>query len=344
MNLGFLAEIGQAFVPKRLRPNLRSYLFKAGIDEVPFTFFGGLFFSAVFVTIITYFGFLHKQIAGRYSTFVVGVAALSYVFLVALGISIISILLLYFYFNIKIYNRTKLLEDKLVDYLSLVSTNLKGGLSFEKSLWVSIKPDFGILAKEIGLVSKKVMTGNDLVEALNEFSMKYDSPILKRSINLIVGEVESGGQIVNVIDKVIDNLRKTRLLKDEMAASTITYMIFIGSIVMVISPALFALSAQLLQIIIGFAAKIGGSMSGAGATALPITISEVSIDPKDFIWFSRFAITSISVFSAFIISIIEKGDIKSGLRYVPLFTIVALVLYEIFNTVLSNVFGTFMMG
>ena len=344
-DLGYLKEIGQAFVPKRLRPELRMYLLKAGIDDVPFTFFGGLFFSTVFLTIITYFIFLHKQLTADYSIVVVGLAAFAYILIVALTLSIVVILLLYFYFNIKIFNRTKLLEEKLTDYLTLVSTNLRGGLSFEKSLWVSIKPDFGILAKEIGLVSKKVLTGNDLIEALNEFAMKYDSPILKRSINLIVGEIESGGEIVVVMDKVIDNLRKTRMLKAEMAASTVTYMIFIGSIVMVISPALFALSAQLLQIVIGFAAKIGGSMSGAtSSVALPLTISEISIDPKDFIWFSRFAIASISIFSAFIISIIEKGNIKGGLRYVPLFTIVALVLYEIFNVVLTNMFSGFVVG
>ena len=345
MNLEFLQEIGQAFVPKKLRPTLRSYLFKAGFEEVPYTFFGGLFFTTVFITIVSYFGFVHKQIAADYGVVVIGLAAFSFILIVALLANVVIILLLYFYYNIKIFNRTKLLEEKLTDYLTLVSTNLRGGLSFEKSLWVSIKPDFGILAKEIGLVSKKVVTGNDLIEALNEFSMKYDSPILKRSINLIVGEVESGGEIVEVMDKVIDNLRKTRMLKDEMAASTVTYMIFIGSIVMVISPALFALSAQLLQIVIGFAAKIGGSVSGgAGGVAMPITISEISIDPEDFVWFSRFAIASISIFSAFIISIIEKGNIKGGLRYVPLFTIVALLLYEIFNTVLTNVFGGFIFG
>lgn len=337
----FLGEIGQAFVPKRFRPNLKSYLLMAGLDEVPYTFFGGLFFSTIFFTIVTYFGLIHKEIATRYSTIVVGLTAFSYIVFVALLISAVIILFIYFYLNIRIYNRTRQLEDKLVDYLTLVSTNLKGGLSFEKSLWVSIKPDFGILAKEVGLVSKKVLTGNDLSEALIEFSMKYDSPILKRSMNLIIGEIESGGRIVEVIDKVIENLRKTKMLKDEMAASTVTYMIFIGAIVMFISPALFALSGQLLMIIIQFAAKIGGSMSGSGAAGLPFQINEINVNPAYFQWFSRGAIATIGTSSAFIISIIEKGDIRGGLKYVPLFVIVALVIYEILNVVLTAAFSGF---
>lgn len=344
---GVLKEIGQAFVPKKLRPNLRSYLMKAGIDDVPYGFFGGLFFSTIFSTIVSYFALLHKVLTAYvqeqgYPQAIVGIGAFSYIVGVALALSATIVLFIYFYLNIRIYNRTKMLEDKLVDYLTLVATNLKGGLSFEKSLWMSIKPDFGILAKEIGLVSKKVITGNDLTEALIEFSLKYDSPILRRSVNLIIGEIESGGRVVEVIDKVIENLRKTRLLKAEMAASTITYMIFIGSIVMVIAPVLFALSAQLLQIIISFAAKIGGSLSGAGGSSvLPISLNEISVNEDDFRFFSRLAIGTISVSSAFIISIIEKGNIKSGLRYIPLFLTVALVIYEIANFGLGLVFGGF---
>ncbi len=339
MSLEFLDEFGQAFVPKRVRPNLRRYLMKAGYDEVPYKFFGALFFITIFFTIISYFAFIHRATT-QWTPIVTGIVAFIYVFMVAMIISTIVILMIYFYLNIKIYKRTKLLEAKLVDYLTLVSTNLKGGLSFENSLWASIKPDFGILAKEIGLVSKKVLTGNDLTEALKEFSLKYDSPILRRSINLIIGEIESGGRVVDVIDKVIENLRKTKLLKEEMAASTVTYMIFIGAIVMVISPALFALSGQLLQIIIKFASNIGGSLSSTQA-ALPIKINEISVDPKDFRTFSIIALSTISVFSAFIISIIERGDIKGGLKYIPLFFFVTLILYAFFSWGLGIVFSGF---
>lgn len=340
MAFEYLDEIGQAFVPKRIRPNLRNYLLKAGHDDVPYRFFGGLFFAAVFVTIISYFVLVHKTLQGEYSTVVIGFVAFFYIAITGIILSFLVILMIYFILNIRIYNRTKELEDKLVDYLTLVSTNLKGGLSFEKSLWLSIKPDFGILAREVGLVSKKVMTGNDLSEALIEFSLKYDSPILRRSMNLIIGEIESGGRIVEVIDKVIVNLRKTRMLKEEMSANTVTYMIFIGSIVMVIAPALFALSSQLLQIIINFAAKLGGTMSNASAN-LPISISEVNIDPGDFRTFSMLALGTIGTFSAFIISIIEKGDIRTGIRYVPLFVLVSLILYTIFSLVLGGVFDNF---
>ena len=105
------------------------------------------------------------------------------------------------------------MEEKLADYLTFVSTNLKGGMSFENSLWSAIRPEFGLLAEEMGLVSKKVMTGGDLIESLSDFAKKYPSPILRRSMNLITSEIESGGKITEIMDRVIEDLKKSKITK-----------------------------------------------------------------------------------------------------------------------------------
>ena len=121
-----------------------------------------------------------------------------------------------------------------------------------------------------------------------------------------------------------------------MAASVTSYVIFISFIVMIVGPGLFALSFQLLTIVSGFAAKMGAS-TGA-SSSMPIKFSSVSIDPQDFISFSRLSIGTISAFSAMILSIISRGDIKSGIKYIPVFVIIGLVNHWIFMKVLSGMF------
>ena len=226
----------------------------------------------------------------------------------------------------------------MAEFLVLVSTNLKGGLSLEQALWASIRPEFGLLAEEMTLVSKRVMTGSDLTQSLDDFLDKYDSSSLRRNFNLIIGEIESGGKIVKVIDKVVQSLKRTKALRAEMAASTVSYMIFIGAVVIVIAPALFALSFQLLNIIISFTSSLGGSMSSTGAMNIPLNF-DVQVDTGNFKVFSVLALATISICSSMIISIIEKGDIKGGLKYIPVFTITSIVLYFISMVVLGNVFG-----
>ena len=333
-----LEKFGKAFIPKKFRASLRIYLLKAGLDSVPYEFFGGLFYVTLVLTYFVYFG-LGYPILSKHSLAVLVLGTFITWGVIQLLLSGIVIAIVAFYLNIKIYNRTKDMERLLPDYLQLVSTNLKGGMSFDKSLWVAIRPEFEVLAREITIVSKKVMTGNDLVDALEEFAEKYDSPILHRSLNLIMGEIESGGRIAEVIDHVIDNLRKIKTLKDEMAANTITYMIFIGAIVIVIAPALFALSFQLLQIIIGFAQKFAASAGSSTKAIISVDFSKVSIDPVQFKYFSACMLSLISICSSMIISIIEKGDIKGGLKYIPLFTLGSLFFYFLFSYVLGSLFA-----
>ncbi|HHE36555.1 MAG TPA: hypothetical protein ENL16_01945 [Candidatus Woesearchaeota archaeon] len=333
MSLLYLEEFGKAFVPKKIRPGLSKYLAKAGIDEVPYKFFGALFWATAIITYFIYVPGIYPVIKGKSVITFFIITFLSW-FLIQVTLTIIIIISIYFYLNIRIYKRTKLVEDMLPEYLALVSTNLKGGMNFEKSLWAAIKPEFGILAKEIGIVSKRVATGSDVGEALQEFSDKYDSPILRRSIDLIKGEIISGGRITGVIDNLVSDLKKTKALKAEMTAATLTYMIFMAVIVIVIMPALFALSKQLLGILLKFGARISTSLQAAKTTMF--TFSVANIDPYHFQLFSIAAISIIAVFSSMIISTIEKGDVKGGLKYIPLFLAGSIIMYFIFSVILES--------
>lgn len=339
--VSFLNELGKAFVPenffgKKVRRNLRKYLLTAGYTDVPYGIFGALFLISAVITYFIFIPFIYPLLQGKFFLIVFFLSFILWA-LIQISILVVVIMSLSFFINIKIYKRTKEIEDKLADFLVFVSTNLKGGLSLDQSLWAAIRPEFGLLSEEMTIVSKSVMTGSDLREALQNFAMKYDSPVVSRNFMLIVGEIESGGRIANIIDRIIDTLKKSKALKREMAAATVSYIIFIGAVVVVIAPALFALAFQLLHIIISFTQTIGSSLSGA-ASNLPISF-DVHINVNDFKKFSVMALATISICSSMIISIIEKGDIRGGLKYIPAFTIISVLLYFLFMVLLGSVFG-----
>jgi len=335
----FAEDFGKAFIFKNLRPKIRGFFLKAGYEDVPYGMFGWLFYISLAITYFVYILLIYPKIitvvSGSSSGIIILIITFTSWVIVQAIILFLMIMYMYFSLNIKTYQRTKDIEAILPDYLQVVSSNLKGGLSFEKALWAAIKPEFGIVAKEVTMVYKKVMTGNDLSEALEEFTNKYESPILRRSFDLIIGEVESGGQIASIVDKVIENIRKTKALKEEMNASTLTYMIFIGAIVIFVAPALFALSYYLLNIMIGFSSQL----SNMNSANMPISFSADSINPKDFQTFSTLAVLMISLFSSLIISLIEKGDMKGGIKYIPAFMISSTILYYIFLAAFGYFFG-----
>ena len=332
----FLEEFGKAFVPKRAIPHLRLFLLKAGILSVPYKFFGGLFYLTALITAVIYLLYIYPFLL-QYTQLVLLAASTIAWFIIQISLATFFILIIYFYVDLRIYLRTRKMEEMLPDFLQVVSSNLKGGLTFERSLLNAIKPRFSILANEMAEVSKKVMTGHDVSKALSELGQKYDSPMLKRTIDLMISELKSGGQVANLIDRIVENIKELKVLKEEISASAVAYSIFIAAIVIVISPLLFSLSFHLLIIVLSFISQLTIATGKAGS--LPFSISEVIIKPDDFKFFSIMAITTISFFSSLMVSIVEKGNIKSGLKYIPIFLLSSLTLYFIFMKVLGLVFS-----
>ena len=62
MKVIFLEEFGKAFVPKKAIPNLRRYLLKADFDEVPYKFFGGLFYVSAVITTLIFVVFIYPYL------------------------------------------------------------------------------------------------------------------------------------------------------------------------------------------------------------------------------------------------------------------------------------------
>lgn len=333
-----LEEAGKAFVPNRLRPHLRMYFRKAGLNEAPYDLFGVFFFIGFAITLVIFAIYILPW-ASTYGPLLqlififVPVAVIFFVFVIILA------MIIYFFSDLLIFNRTLRMEAVLPDFLEVVSSNLRGGMSFEQSLWAALSPEFSVLSDEISLAAKKVITGTELDVSLEEFVTKYDSDLLKRTISLLISEIKSGGKIADILEKIIINLKETKKLKAEMATSVISYMIFIGAVVIVIAPGLFALSYNIMDIVSGFTNKLAAATRFAGGGAMPFSFSEVQADTEGFKNFSIAALIVISVFSSMIISILEKGNIRAGIKYIPIFMGGSVTFYFIFFSVLTGLFG-----
>ncbi|PIY59789.1 hypothetical protein COY95_05205, partial [Candidatus Woesearchaeota archaeon CG_4_10_14_0_8_um_filter_47_5] len=174
---------------------------------------------------------------------------------------------------------------------------------------------------------------------LQEFADKYDSPMLARSFHLIIEGIKGGGRISDLIDKIVDNIKETKLLKQEMVAANMSYIIFITIIVLVIGPALYALSYQLLIILSNLTSQLAASGSGASPMG-GLAMSEVSIKPEDYVLFTRLSLIATSICSSMVVSMIRKGNVKGGVQYIPIFIVVSQVVYYFTLKGLSGMFGS----
>ncbi|NOZ80936.1 MAG: type II secretion system F family protein [DPANN group archaeon] len=337
LNVVLLEEFGKAFVPKRFRPYMRKYFLKAGINKVPYNLFGSLFYLTIFLTGFIYVSFIYPLLIKSQVNVIIFLLTTFFLWAgIQLSLAVVFMLLIYSYLDQRVYRRTKNLETVLQDFLRYVSENLKGGMSFERALWDAIRPKFGVLASEIRLAAKRVMTGQDVDKALTEFTEKYQSPMLKRTFNLIVEGMKGGDEIAELIDRIESNLRQTKELKDEIQATNSTYVIFLSIIATVIAPGLFGLSYNLLIILNSLSGKLGAAGSSA---ALPLSINSLSVSPENFATFTVYAILVTSLFSSLIISIIRYGNMRQGIKYVPFYMGISVLVYFIVRYGLQSVFG-----
>lgn len=321
--------------------NLRFYLERAGIGISPKIVSKRLFDLCVFINLaissylIYYFsvnfGFTWTKIA----TAMLGLWVFVFIML------LFSIwVLFYIALDLRVFKRKINIEDVLPDFLQLTASNIKAGLTIDKALWYAVRPRFGVLAKEIETVAKETMGGKDLKDALQDFVVKYNSPILKRSINLLIEGLEAGGEIGDLLIRISSNIQETKTMKQEMSANVTTYVIFISFATILAAPALFALSGILIQVIQG----LGSTLGSTGTTVnvgLALTFKGTGIDYNDFRIFAIVTLIITSFFSSSIIATIKKGDIKSGFKYIPIFVVSTLTIYLIAQLILNNVLGIF---
>ncbi|PIO04136.1 hypothetical protein COT48_02030 [Candidatus Woesearchaeota archaeon CG08_land_8_20_14_0_20_47_9] len=163
--------------------------------------------------------------------------------------------------------------------------------------------------------------------------------MLHRSFDLIVEGLKGGGKTAELIDRIVENIEETKELKREMIATNLNYVIFITFIVIIITPGLFTLSYQFLTILKGFSTKLGGT-GASSQMSLPINFGAISLDPGVFKRFSMYTISLISVFSSMMISIMQNGNIKGGVKYIPFFALASVGLYLLFMHFACQIFGS----
>lgn len=246
-------------------------------------------------------------------------------------------LLFYFIIDMRIYQRRVGVEDVLPDFLQLTSANIRAGMPIDQALWHAIRPNFGVLAKEMEDVAKQTMSGTDLEEALYSFAAKYDSPLLQRSVSLLVEGLNAGGEIGELLDRISTNIQEAKIMKKEMSASVTTYAIFITFASIAAAPFLLALSSQLLMVIESIISSIEVPET---TSTIAISVSSVSVTPSDFRIFAMVTLGITATLSACIVAIIKKGNIRAGARYIPIFVFTTILIYLILN----KVFGIAMSG
>ncbi len=229
--------------------------------------------------------------------------------------------------------RIKRIEDVFPDFLQMMSSNLRAGMTIDRALLLSSRPEFKPLDKEILKTGKDITVGKSMEKSLIDFASRINSNKISKVISLINSGINSGGDLAILLDETSRGMRERDVLEKKASSSVLMYVIFIFLTVSIFSPALFALSTTLVEILTNIFSGIPEIETTAN---IPFTLSKINVSLNFILYFSVIFIIVIDICSAMILGLVNKGDEKEGFRYILPIIGVSLSVFFISKIILSN--------
>jgi len=318
-------------IPRNILDAFKNELVYAGIDIEAKNFVGFIFVLGFAVAIAAGFGLQYFFVLNFFIGFIAG-------FLIAVGGS-------YYLLNQASESKGHFVEKILPDALQLIASNMKSGLTTEKALIVSARPEFGPLAFEFKQASKKMMAGERTEIALKEMTEKIRSKTFAKTIWLITEGINSGGEMANLLIQLSNDLREQNALQEEVKGNVSMYVMLISFASIIGAPLMFGISSFIVKIMAKQAGSLGGISEDSLAmvsTGSPISVGSggMAIQPEFIMFFSLITIVVIAIFGSFTIGIINSKSEKGGIKYIPLMIIASYIVYFITLIFLETSFSS----
>ena len=252
----------------------------------------------------------------------------------------------YFWLSQTAEGEGKRAERLFPDVLELISSNIKAGLTTERALFASARPEFGVISDELKVASREIMSGERLENSLTAISTRIKSSVLERSIWLLTQGIRSGGEIAGLLIQLSADLREENAMKDEISANISMYVILIFSAAIIGAPLLFGISSVIVGILVEQTGSISispeqmsdySSMSSIGRF---MGLPTVNITESFIVGFSVIMLVIISVFASFTTGAMAAGSEREGVKYIPILVIGSLGLFFAIRIVLGGMLGS----
>lgn len=246
---------------------------------------------------------------------------------------IIFSLFVYFQKNLKEAGRIRKMEGVFPDFLQLMSSNLRAGMTISRAMLLSAREEFFPLDKEILRVGKDITTGKDTETALLDMSKRIGSEKIHKTVLLIISGIKAGGNLAIMLEETGVNMREREFVEKRAGSNVLMYVIFIFIAVAIAAPALFSLS----NILVGVLSNLLGGLPETQANiSMPFTMSKINVSVDFINYFSIAFILMLDILASMVLGLVSKGEEKEGLRYLVPILILSLGIFFLVKMFLSG--------
>lgn len=204
-------------------------------------------------------------------------------------------------------------NNKLPEVIRDIADSQKTGMAFTRAIEHSASLDYGPLTKELRKTVALLSWGWTYEDALYDLARRVDTPLVHRTVAMLVEVGRAGGRLYEILDNVYTHLREVQDLERERRRQ-------MGPYIMVVFASFGVFLFVVYILFITFFAQIE-KLIEAGATFM------VGVNPQVYyIWFFHMAVIE-ALLSGFVAGKMAEGAVSAGLKYVLLLLIITIFFF-----------------
>ncbi len=203
----------------------------------------------------------------------------------------------------------QMMEGRFPDFLRDLASSHRGGLTLPQAVKVAARGDYGPLTTEIRKMADQLSWNIDFQETLKRLAERVRTPLVQRSVTLILEAGRSGGSTSDVLLAAARDARELKNLERERKLSMSVYTIVIYTTFFVFLFVIAVMYNQFVPEIISATEKANeGALAGAS-----IVSGGVSLDDYRTLYFSASMVQAIG--NGIVAGLMGSGSIVLGLRH-----------------------------
>ena len=211
------------------------------------------------------------------------------------------------------YRRINRIESRLPDFLRDVAEAGRFGMTLPDAIIVASKGRYDLLTGEIKKMASQLEWGVPVATALRLFKERVNTPLVNRTVSIIIKANEAGGNVADVLSMVARDTRDVQITNQERQITMLTYLTVIYISFYVFLVTIYIMAAVFLPQMITAGSGIASSTgtSAGGATALSLNFSAI---PELFLAF-LVAVIVHAIGDGIMSGVIINGRISEGLQH-----------------------------
>jgi flagellar protein FlaJ len=210
------------------------------------------------------------------------------------------------------YRKIQRIESRLPDFLRDVAEAGRFGMTLPDAIVVASRGRYDLLTGEIKKMASQLEWGVPVATALTLFKERVNTPLVNRTVSIIIKANEAGGNVADVLSMVARDTRDVQITTQERQITMLTYLtvIFISFYVFLVT--IYIMAAVFLPQMITAGSGIASSgTSSAGSSAISLNFSAV---PELFLAF-MVAVIVHAIGDGIMGGVIINGRLSEGCQY-----------------------------